>query len=138
MNQEKTFEQKILQIKKSSDFQEISKKGQKFYSKTVLLISLPTSQIYFQNLVKNKNAINFCRVGFTVSKSVGNAVLRNRSKRRLREAFRKLSEIAQNHHDYVLIARREIVEADFEKILNDLKFCLKRIHQAKNSTKNHE
>jgi ribonuclease P protein component len=138
MNQEKTLEQKILQIKKSSDFQEISKKGQKFYSKTILLISLPTSQVYFQNLAKNKNAINFCRVGYTVSKSVGNAVLRNRSKRRLREAFRKLSEIAQNHHDYVLIARREIVEADFEKILNDLKFCLKRIHQAKNSTKNHE
>jgi ribonuclease P protein component len=138
MNKIKTFDQKILQIKKSSDFQEISKKGQKFYSKTVLLLSLPTSQIYFQNLSKNKNAINFCRVGYTVSKSVGNAVLRNRSKRRLREAFRKLSEIAQNHCDYVLIARREIVEADFEKILNDLKFCLKRIHQAKNSAKNHE
>lgn len=138
MNKIKTFDQKILQIKKSSDFQEISKKGQKFYSKTILLISLPTSQIYFQNLAKNKNATNFCRVGYTVSKSVGNAVLRNRSKRKLREAFCKLSEIARNHHDYVLIARREIVEADFEKIFNDLKFCLKRIHQAKNSIKNHE
>lgn len=126
--------QQILQITKSSEFQIISKKGQKFHSKTILLITLSTPQTYSQDLTKNKNAKNFCRVGYTVSKSVGNAVLRNRAKRRLREAFRKLSEIAQNHHDYVLIARREIVAADFANILNDLKFCLKRIHQTKRNT----
>ena len=120
---------KILQVRKSAEFQNISKKGQKFHSKTILLLAHPTSQIYFQNLTENKRLNDFCRVGYTVSKIVGNGVIRNRAKRRLREIFRSLAPLhAKNHFDYVLIARREIAEADFEKISSDLKFCLKRIH----------
>ncbi len=122
---------KILQIKKSSEFQTISKKGQKFYSKTILLLSSVSPQIYFQDLNKDKKAKDFCRIGYTVSKTVGNAVTRNRAKRRLRQAFYELSCLAKNHYDYVIIARKEIAEADFAKISSDLKFCLKRIHQAK-------
>ena len=120
---------KILPIRKSAEFQTIGKKGQKFYSKTVLLLSLPTPKIYFQNLDQNKNAADFCRVGYTVSKTVGKAVVRNRAKRRLRAAFRELAVLyAKNHRDYVVIARREIAaEKDFQKIFSDLKFCLKRI-----------
>jgi len=123
---------KILHIKKSAEFQKIGKKGQKFYSKTSLLLSLPSSQSYFQNLTENKNAKDFCRVGYTVAKTVSkSAVARNRAKRRLREAFKALFlQHAKNHHDYVVIARKEIIDADFEKIFADLKFCLKRINQA--------
>jgi len=120
---------KILQITKSTEFQNIGKKGQKFHSKTILLLSHPTPQNYFQNLAENKKAKDFCRVGYTVSKTVGNAVVRNRAKRRLRALFRELALLhAKHHYDYVLIARREISEADFNKISSDLKFCLKRIH----------
>lgn len=122
---------KILPVRKSAEFQTISKKGQKFYSKTVLLLCFPTPEFYFQNLDTGKNAADFCRVGYTVSKTVGNAVTRNRGKRRLREAFRELSLLhSKKHYDYVLIARKEIADADFKKIFSDLKFCLKRIHDS--------
>lgn len=128
---------KILSIKKSAEFQKIGKKGQKFHSKTVLLLSLPSPQIYFQNLTENKRLKDFCRVGYTVAKTVSkSAVVRNRAKRQLREAFRAMALLhSKNHHDYVVIARREIVEADFLKISADLKFCLKRIHQSSNADK---
>lgn len=126
----------VLRIKKSKEFQTISKKGQKFYSKTVLLLSHPTSQIYFNDVAKGQNADNFVRAGYTVSKKIGNAVVRNYAKRRLREAFRDLSQTyAKNHYDYIMIARKEIAEADLKKIVSDLKFCLKRIHSAKMSKK---
>lgn len=126
----------ILRITKSAEFTTIGKKGQKFYSHTVLLLSLPTPQFYLQDLEKNKRTKDFCRVGYTVAKTVSkSAVVRNLAKRRLREIFRKLAPLhAKNHHDYVLIARKEIVDADFIKISGDLKFCLTRIHQTNNSS----
>jgi ribonuclease P protein component len=53
---------------------------------------------------------------------------RNLIKRRIREATKAIaSEIAKNHHDYVIIAKKQILEVDYKKIYNDLKFCFKRI-----------
>ncbi len=120
---------KILRIKKSPEFQKISSSGYKFFSKTITLLSKKTAPNYLQDPTKNQNAQDFCRVGYTVSKTVGGAVARNLAKRRLREAFRALAPIyAKNHYDYVVIARKEIANSEFDKIANDLKFCLKRIH----------
>lgn len=128
---------KILQIKKSSEFKQISKKNQKFHSHSLILLSVETPEFYFQDQLKHKNAKDFCRVGYTVSKAVGNAVIRNQAKRRLREAFKKLAlSYANNLCDYVLIARKEIAGFDYQKIFSDLRFCLKNIHQTKFQTNN--
>ncbi len=119
---------KILTIKKSSEFQEISKKGNKFHAKTLILLKNTTPAQYFTDKTKGKNAENFCRLGLTVSKKVGNAVARNKNKRRLRHAARQLlAELAKNQFDYVIIAKKEIKDVNFETILRDLRFCLTRI-----------
>jgi len=124
---------KILPIKKSEDFQKIGKKGQKFYSHTVLLLTHPTPQNYLHDPATGKMAKEFCRIGFTVAKTVSKlAVERNLAKRRLREIFKKLVPLyAKANHDYVVIARKEITAADFKKISTDLKFCISKIHQNK-------
>ncbi len=69
------------------------------------------------------------RVGFTVSKKVGNAVERNRVRRRLREIVR-LSQGArmQSGHDYVLIGRRAALNAPFERLVDDFDRALRRVH----------
>jgi len=54
------------------------------------------------------------RVGFTVTKKQGNAVERNRMRRRLKEAVRQSAGFAmKNGHDYVIVARREVLTAPF-------------------------
>jgi ribonuclease P protein component len=81
------------------------------------------------------------RVGFTVSKQVGNAVERNRVRRRLREIVRLTAAGAaargdgpksecglRPSHDYVLIARRAALAAPFGAMLQDLDAALSRIH----------
>lgn len=61
------------------------------------------------------------RVGFTVTKKHGNAVERNRMRRRLKEAVRLNSGFAmQPGHDYVIVARREVLSAPFAKIVAQL------------------
>src|SRR5580658_5688066 len=60
------------------------------------------------------------RVGFTVSKQVGNAVERNRVKRRLREIVRLAPAAALSAgHDYVLIGRRAALQAKFGDMTRD-------------------
>ena len=54
-----------------------------------------------------KNRVGICRVGITVSKKVGNAVERNRSRRIIRAAFRSVmsSYEPEGTYDFVLVAR---------------------------------
>ena len=69
------------------------------------------------------------RFGFTVSKKVGNAVERNRVRRRLRELVR-LSPPARLRagHDYVLIGRRPALVLPFQRMIEDLDGALRSIH----------
>lgn len=69
------------------------------------------------------------RVGFTCSKKVGNAVARNRAKRRLREIARlDLPQLAKPGHDYVLIGKKEITaNRDFETLRADLAKALSKL-----------
>jgi ribonuclease P protein component len=60
------------------------------------------------------------RFGFTVTKTIGNAVVRNRIRRRLREAVRRAETGAQSATDYVLVARRAALTLQFERLVTDL------------------
>ena len=70
------------------------------------------------------------RVGFTCSKKVGNAVARNRAKRRLREIARLvLASEGQHGWDYVLVGRPEATTTrDFAAMKGDLSRALQKIH----------
>ncbi len=64
------------------------------------------------------------KVGFTVSKKVGNSVTRNYVRRRLKEAFRHLIIDIKNGNTYVVLARAPIVDIDYHKISESLKDLL--------------
>ena len=68
------------------------------------------------------------RVGFTVSKKVGNAVERNRVRRRLREVVRHTPANAlRTGCDYVLVGRRAAIALPFEKLEQDFHGALNRL-----------
>ncbi|MTH36155.1 ribonuclease P protein component [Paracoccus limosus] len=70
------------------------------------------------------------RIGFTCSKKIGNAVARNRAKRRLRALAREILPVGgQPGWDYVLVGRPgATIERDFAALRQDLEQALRRIH----------
>jgi ribonuclease P protein component len=70
------------------------------------------------------------RIGFTVTKKAGNAVERNRIRRRLRAAARDaMDRKARAGFDYVLIARREAISAPYPALIESLGRALARLHK---------
>ena len=84
---------------------------------------------------KNNSHNQPSRFGFTASKKVGGAVVRNKAKRRMRELVYSLKDrFKEFGYDYVLIARKNIVDKKFEDLKKDLK-RLKELIQDANKEK---
>ncbi len=67
------------------------------------------------------------RAGITVSGKVGGAVVRNRAKRRTREALRKVLATRRLEADIVLVALKRITDAPFDGLVKDIEGLLSRI-----------
>ncbi len=85
-----------------------------------------------------KEAAQIARFGCTVTKKIGNAVRRNRVKRRMREAIRHIGPYhARPGYDYVLIARGSALDQSFADLLEELRTGLQRIHVSPPPRGNH-
>jgi ribonuclease P protein component len=90
----------------------------------------PNSAFVLQ--ARRRGDMDGARVGFTVSRQVGNAVERNRVRRRLREVVRlATSGSLHEGHDYVLIGRRGALSLPFAEMIRALDAALRRIHAQK-------
>lgn len=68
------------------------------------------------------------RVGFTASRKVGNAVARNRARRRLKALAGEILPLhAVSGHDYVLVARQATPARDFQALRRDLESALRKL-----------
>lgn len=67
-------------------------------------------------LYVRKNNLGYTRVGFTVSKKVGTAVVRNKIKRRLREIFREYEDSIKEGFDLIFIARTNVPDISFKEL----------------------
>ncbi|WP_417320025.1 ribonuclease P protein component [Emcibacter sp.] len=118
-------EKKVTVLKKRSDFLRIARANKKWVAPGMIVQTCPQPEG-----VKAGDGI---RVGYTTSKKVGNAVVRNRARRRLREVVRKvLAEKGRAGQDYVLIARAGIQDRSFDDLIRDLKWSLKRLADQNN------
>jgi ribonuclease P protein component len=75
-----------------------------------------------------QDGVTTVRLGFTATRKVGNAVIRNRAKRRLREAARAAAPLlAVPGSDYVFVARMGTADRPWDRLLDDVKSALTRL-----------
>ncbi|MDI2090082.1 ribonuclease P protein component [Commensalibacter oyaizuii] len=105
----------ILRLKKRIQFLNVAVNGRK----------IPTSGLVLQILHRNDNEPS--RVGFTVTKRVGNAVVRNRVKRRLRAVMQEVAkDFSYNGIDMVMIGRKTTFSRPYQAIVKDLVYALRK------------
>ncbi len=108
---------KLETIKSSRDFQN-AKNGLFFRSTSFLL-----------QAIQNDNR-GTTRVGYTVSKQNGNAVNRNRIKRRLRSVSNLTFEKhGKKNWNYVIIGKKNTLIVDFQSLIKELTSAIKKIHK---------
>ena len=98
-------------VKKEKDFDAIFKKGASVANRKFVIYRLENNETHF-------------RVGLSVSKRLGNAVTRNRVKRRLRHALMDMSSQLE-HQDFVVIARKGVEDLSYQDIYSNLVHVLK-------------
>jgi ribonuclease P protein component len=113
----------VGRLKRRPDFLRVASGRQKWVAPGLILQALRQ-----RDADLTPDASLSARVGFTASAKVGNAVVRNRARRRLRAAAAALlPRHAQPAHDYVLIARAGTLTRRFGDLLGDLEAGLKRL-----------
>ncbi len=118
----------FFKLKKRKDFVRAAKSG----------ISIPTRTIVIQAALRQEESIEGARIGYTTTKKIGKAVVRNRCRRRLRAAAAlSFGKWALPNADYVLIARYSTADADFKDICRDLQYGVKKLNQQLNGDTDH-
>lgn len=101
---------------KSSEFQAVYRQGQTIVTPTLIFRVLP-------------NELEVSRLGLTVSRKVGKAVVRNLIKRRIREVFRQKQGSFHGTFDIVVSPRRGILEKSFDDYVRGFDILLRKVRK---------
>ncbi|MFC3927322.1 ribonuclease P protein component [Streptococcus caprae] len=103
---------KSYRVKRNTDFQAIFEQGKSKANRKFVVYYLEKDQPHF-------------RAGLSVSKKLGNAVVRNRTKRKIRHCLQEFSAHLAQNVDMVIIARKGVEDLDYQDVQNNLRHVLK-------------
>lgn len=104
---------KLYVVKNSQDFDNIIKNGNCQKNKSFVIHSMP-------------NNLPYDRFGISVSKKLGNAVFRNKYKRKMRAIIDNYKKLYINNKDYIIILRRTAIEKSFLDLEKDFNNLMKK------------
>ena len=116
---------KFKSLKKSKDFINILKKKR---------LNTKYFTIYFNKNSDNfeKNINKFLNISFVMKKKIGNAVVRNKVKRKLKFAVQKIlneKNLINLNYTYVILGKNSVYKDKFEKVLNEINIIFKKIEK---------
>ena len=103
-------------IKKRKQFNYIFKSGQAVHASSMTLVFTKGTNKEFM-------------VGFSASKKVGNSVMRNKARRRMREVARKNEQLFSSNMCYIFVAKDSAVNIDFTKLNKDSAYLINKANE---------
>lgn len=103
--------EKRFRIRKNMEFKDIYKHGKNYWNRNLILY------------VK-KNDLNETRVGYTITKKIGNAVVRNKLRRRMKEIYRLNFHNIKEGYDLVFIAKRSLKDISYKELEGSMKHIM--------------
>lgn len=114
---------KLCTLKKRHHFVQAANSGRRCRTSSVLV---QAHSVCSDPVLEQSAAC--CWVGFTATRKLGGAVVRNRAKRRLRAVVRELlPECVRTQDYYVFVAREGLLQADYTALCKDIRYALKRL-----------
>ena len=104
--------EKKYRLKKNMEFKKVYSVGKKYWNRNFILFT-------------KKNDLDETRVGFTITKKHGNSVVRNRIRRRMKEAYRLNLSHIKDGYDLVFIPKRNIVSISYGELENSMIHIMK-------------
>ncbi|MEE8409759.1 MAG: ribonuclease P protein component [Myxococcota bacterium] len=104
---------KLPTLRRRRDFVRVQTQGRRFRKHHLVVLLAP-------------NTVDHARVGITVSRKVGNAVTRNRVRRRIRELLRAHMDLLSACHDHVVVAYPSAAQTTFATLREELTCLLER------------
>jgi len=120
----------IYRLKKNFEFKIIYRRGKSFANDLLVMYILRNKK----NKDRNLNIYN--KLGVSVSKKVGNSVVRSRSKRLISESFRLNDEFITEGYDFIFIARNPIKDKNFWDVEKAMKNLFKKAGLYNNNEEN--
>ena len=112
---------KLQTLKKRKDFIKLNKFGKKYYGINFIL----------QKYIYPNQEEAVLKFGFTATKKLGNAVIRNRAKRRMRSlitfCLKNDNKAFKVNSSYVLVAKKTLIKASFINLKDEIKECLNKL-----------
>lgn len=104
----------LKRLRKNEEFQVVFKKGKSVANRQFVVYVLKRPEQ------------SYSRLGLSVSKKMGNAVMRNHIKRFIKEIFRDLSDRLEPGNDYIIISRRPVRTMSYQEMQGSLVHVLKK------------
>lgn len=103
---------KKYRLRNNREFKIVYNKGRNFWNRNLILY-------------KSKNDLKETRLGITITKKFGNAVIRNRVRRRINEIYRLNLYRIKDGYDLVIIPKKNVIDISYEELESALEHILK-------------
>ncbi len=104
--------EKKYRLRKNIEFKRVYNKGKNYWNRNLILYV-------------RKNGLEETRLGITITKKIGNAVTRNKIRRRMKEIYRLNHHRVKNGYDLIFIPKKNVVDLSYIELENSLIHILK-------------